>query len=281
MIRPIRPIRSIRPFTQREWWGLIAGVCWGLVLSRFFAADDMTGPWLVILFGPPLVLLISPARPLLSWQLPIMTAAVAGAFMNRTTDDSAGGALAETALVWFLCSLLSSPWALIFRYRSRRFRQLGTTPGIPIAYIGMVLLVFLCCGLTFLGFVAPMYWTDADDARNRMMPFYGLLAATAGIALSLVTERLARKLEIQKPVRGVFEVLMIPGVIFGVAVGIGEIVQVFWLKSSEPPTPRGILFCGILVGLEALAAMVWWTRLDRRERGPSAQAQSGDVERLV
>jgi hypothetical protein len=274
------PTSSIRPFTQREWWGLIAGVCWGLVLSRFFAADDMTGPWLVILFGPPLVLLISPARPLLSWQLPIVTAAVAGAFMNRTTDDSAGGALAETVLVWFLCSLLSSPWALVFRYRSRRFRQLGTTPGIPIAYIGMVLLVFLCCGMTFLGFVAPMYWTDAGDARNRMMPFYGLLAATAGIGLSLMTERLARKLEIQKPVRGVFELLMIPGVIFGIAVGIGAIVDPIWLK-SEPPIPPRILLCGILVGMEALAAMIWWTRQDRQERGPFAQAQPGDVKRVV
>jgi hypothetical protein len=270
----------MRPFTQREWLGLIAGVCWGLVLSRFFAADDMTGPWLVILFGPPLVLLISPARPLLSWQLPIVTAAVAGTFMNRTTDDSAGGALAETTLVWFLCSVLSSPWALMFRYRSQRIRQQGKTPGIPIVYVGMVLLVFLCCGLTFFGFVAPMYRTDADDARNRMMPFYGLLAATAGIALSLVTERVARKLEIQKPVRGVFELLMIPGVIFGIAVGIGAIVDPIWLK-SEPPTPPGILFCGIAVGIETLAAMVWWTRLDRRERGPSAQAQQADVKRVV
>ena len=281
MTRPTRAIRPMRPFTPREWAGLIAGVCSGLVLSRFFAADDMTGPWLVILFGPPVVLLISPARPLVSWQLPIVTAAVAGTFMNRTTDDSAGGALAETVLVWFLCSLLSSPWALIFRYRSRRFRQLGKTPRIPIAYVGMVLLVFLCCGLTFFGFVAPMYWTDSDDARNRMMPFYGLLAATVGIALSLVTERVARKMEIQKPVRGVFELIMIPGVIFGIAVVIGEIVQLFWLKSSEPPTPPRILFCGILVGMVALAAMVWWTRLDRREQRPSVQAQSGDVKRLV
>jgi peptidoglycan biosynthesis protein MviN/MurJ (putative lipid II flippase) len=106
-----------------------------------------------------------------------------------------------------------------------------------------------------------------------MMPFYGLLAATTGIALSLVTERLARKLEIHKLVRGVFELLMIPGVIVGIAVGIGKIVELFWLKSSEPPTPPGILLCGILVGMEALAAMVWLTRLDRREQGPSVQAQ--------
>jgi hypothetical protein len=278
MMRPIRPIRS---FEQREWLGLIAGVCWGLVLSRFFAADDMTGPWLVILFGPPVVLLISPSRPLLSWQLPIVTAAVAGAFMSRTTDDSAGGALAETALVWFLCSLLSSPWALIFRYRSRRFRQLGKAPGIPLAYIGMVLLVFLCCGLTLLGFGTAVYPTSAEETQNRALPFYGLLAATAGIGLSVMTERLARKLEIQKPVRGVFELLMIPGVIVGIAVGIGAIVDPIWLKSSEPPIPPGILSCGILVGMEALATMVWLTRLGRWEQGPSAQMQQGDVKRVV
>ena len=42
-------------FSLRDWFGIVAGVCWGLALSRFFAADDMTGPWLVILFGPPLV----------------------------------------------------------------------------------------------------------------------------------------------------------------------------------------------------------------------------------
>ena len=269
----------IRPFTPREWWGLIAGVCWGLVLSRFFAADDMTGPWLVILFGPPLVLLISPSRPLLSWQLPIVSAAVAGTFLNRATDDLAGGALADTVLVWFLCSLLSLPWALMFHYRSRRFRQVGKTPRIPIAYVGIVLLVFLCCGLTLLGFGTTMYPRSAEDSRT--LPYYGLLAATAGIALILVTERVARKLEIQKLVRGIFELVMIPGVLVGLAVGIGEIVRLLWLKSSEPPVPTGSLLCGTLAGMQALAAMVWLTKLDRRERGLSAQAQSGEVERLV
>ncbi len=262
----------IRPFTQREWWGLIAGVCWGLVLSRFFAADDITGPWLVILFGPPVVLLISPARPLLSWQLPIVTAAVAGTFMNRTTDDFAVGALADATLAWFLCSVLSWPWALMFRYRSRRFRQLGKTPGIPIAYVGMVLLVFLCCALTFLGFVSAVYFTDANDPKNRLFPFYGVLMTTGGIVLSMMTERVARKLEIQKLVRGVFEVFMIPGAVMLAGLGITGIVTLFWFKSMHPSLDEGSV-CIILVSMEELAAMVWLTRLDRREQDPSGQAQ--------
>jgi len=262
----------IRPFTQREWLGVIAGVCWGLVLSRLSAADDMTCPWLVILFGPPVVLLISPARPLLSWQLPIVTAAVAGAFMNRTTDDFAGGALADATLVWFLCSVLSWPWALMFHYRSRRFQQLGKAPAIPIAYVGMVVLVFVCCALTFLGFVSAMYFTDANDPKNRLFPFYGVLMTTGGIVLSVMTERLARKLEIQKLVRGVFEVFMIPGAVMLGGFGIAGIVSLFWFKSVHPFLDERSV-CIILVSMEELATMVWLTRLDRREEGCSVQAQ--------
>jgi len=257
-------------FSLRDWFGIVAGVCWGLAFSRFFAADDMTGPWLVILFGPPLVLLISSTRPILSWQLPIVTAVVAAAFMNRTSDDSAGGAWAEAALLWFICSLLSLPWALIFRYRARHVRQREKASGMSLAYIGMVLLVFACCALTLLGIAATAYSTDASDAQNQLFPIYGFLAATAGIVLSFVTERTARRLEIQKPVRGVFELLMIPGVL----VGIAEIVDLFfWPKPSGSSLHYGT-FCGILVGMEALAGMIWLTRADRREQSDAVQAES-------
>src|SRR5215469_7740401 len=104
-------VSPANPFSVRDWLGLVGGIGWGLILSRFFSSDDVTGPWLLILFGPPVVLLISSARPLLSWQLPILTAVIAAAFMNPTMDDSASGALTDAALLWFLCSLLSSPWA--------------------------------------------------------------------------------------------------------------------------------------------------------------------------
>ena len=250
-------------FSLRDWFGLVAGITWGLVLSRFFASGDMTGPWLVILFGPPVVLLITPARPLLGWQLPIVTAAVAGTFLNRTADDPGGGALAEATLVWLLCSLLSSPWALVFRYRLQRFRQMGKTPGIPIGYVGMVLLVFVCCALTFLGFVATIYSRNATGARNPGFPFYGWLMATGGIVLSVLTERVARKLEIQKLVRGVFELLMIPGVILGIA----AFASLFWFKSPGHPSLDENALCSTLVGMEAMATMFWLTRLDRHEQG--------------
>jgi hypothetical protein len=160
---------------------------------------------------------------------------IGAAFMNRNVDDSSIGALADAALWWSLGSLLSWPWALMFHHRSRRFRQLGKAPGIPIAYIGMVLLVFVCCGLTVLGFAATVYAIGAAGTGNRFMPFYGFLASTAGIALCVLTERAARKLEVQTLVRGVFELLMIPGVILGIV----SLVALLWQDSS--PYARGRL----------------------------------------
>ncbi|HXY52670.1 MAG TPA: hypothetical protein VEI01_24710 [Terriglobales bacterium] len=152
---------------------------------------------------------------------------------------------------------------------ARRFRRLGKAPGIPIAYIGMVLLVFVCGGLTVLGFAATVYAIGAAGAGNRFMPFYSFLASTAGIALCALTERAARKLEVQTLVRGVFELLMIPGVILGIV----SLVALLWQDSSPPPpTPEGVL-CGVLVDLAALATMVWLTRLGRREPRGAVQAQ--------
>ena len=134
---------------------------------------------------------------------------------------------------------------------------------MPIAYVVMVVLVFVCCALTFLGFAATLYVTDADD--SWMFRFYGFLAATAGIALSFGIERVARKLDIQRPERGIFEVLLIPGVLVGVA----HVVELFFKSSGHGSRPSTV--CGVLVGLESLLAMIWLTRLDRREQARTLQ----------
>jgi len=256
---------ATQPFSVRDWLALATGVSVGLVLSRFFASDDMTGPWLVILLGPPPVLLISSSRPILMWQVPVVTAAMAGAFMSRSPDDSMGGALAEAVLSWFVCSLLSSPWALIFHYRERRFRQLNRTPGVSIGYVGMVVLVFVCCALTFFGFVATVHPVGGGDKPNAAFPLYGVLIVTAGTGISLATELMARKLEVQKPVRGVFELLMIPGVLLGIA---GIVDLFFWHDPSVPRSSASYIenLCNILVGMEALGAMIWLVRLERRDQ---------------
>lgn len=94
----------------------------------------MTDPWLVILVGSPIVLLISPSRPILSWQVPVVTAAVAGGDAEPVSRrfKRCGHDNGCVELVHFArCFLL--PGALIFHYRDRRSRQLEKAPGVPIA----------------------------------------------------------------------------------------------------------------------------------------------------
>jgi hypothetical protein len=248
-------------FTLRDWFGLVGGVCWGLILSRFFASDDMTGPWLLILFGPPVVLLISSARPILSWQLPIVTAIVAGVCVNRASEDSAGFAPVEAGAMWLLCSVFSSPWALIFQQRSRRRAERRDAETFPAAYVGVGLLLFFTCALTLLRFAATMEPTAFGESEKHPLPLYGVVMATAGIGLSIVSAQIAQKLEVHKPVRAILELIMIPGIVFGVAC-FGWLDDPGW-------NPVAHEISGVAVGLEALGAMIWMTRADRRGETPS------------
>ena len=153
----------------------------------------------------------------------------------------------------------------MFHYRMRCIPQHGRTLGFPIAYVGMVLGVFVCCAVTLLGVAMTVY--PVNDGHSRAWPWYGFLAATVGIILSMGCERVARKLEVQKLVRGVFELLMLPGVILGIA----EVVDLFWSKSPGH-SPQASALCGILLGMEALAAMIWLTQMDRREQKSTTQS---------
>jgi hypothetical protein len=239
---------------------MVAGICWGLILSRFFSSDDMTGPWLLILFGPPVVLLISPARPILSWQLPIVTAIIAGLCVNRASEDSAGLGPVEAGAMWLMCSVFSLPWALIFHYRSRRLGKQPDVGAVSASYVGMGLLVFFTCALTLLGFAATVYPITSADGQGRPLPLYGLLMATTGIGLSIVSAQTAQKLEVHKPVRAILELIMIPGILVGVA----ELVNCFGWFDAPGSIPKAEEVSGIVVGLEALGAMIWMTRADRR-----------------
>jgi hypothetical protein len=259
---------SANSFSLRDWMGLVAGICWGLILSRFFDSDDMTGPWLVILFGPPLVLLISSERPILSWQLPIVTAIVAGTFVQRAPEDSAGLALLEAALMWLVCSVFSLPWALIFHYRARRLGKQTDVGAVSASYVGLGLLVFFTCALTLLGFAATVYPITSADGQGRRLPLYGLLMATGGIVLSIVSARTAQKLEVHKPVRAILDLIMIPGILVGVA----ELVACLGWFDAPGSIPMAERVSGILVGLEALGAMIWMTRADRRAQNSSLKS---------
>src|SRR5579864_9325269 len=239
------------------------GISWGLILSRFFAADNTIGPFLLILLGPPLALLIAPSHPVLGWQLPVITASLSGAFQARDPGETSGMVFVEAAMLWAACSFFSSPWALIFHHRAKRTSG-QTNPGPLAAYAGVALLVFLVCALLVAGFALTVYPADFADPRDRAIPFYGLFMVTAGMALSVVTDLIARGLKIHKPIRAIFELPMVVGAI----IGITELVVGYFDRKPDyydARSPDGQLCCAI-AGLEALAGLIWLIRLERRER---------------
>jgi hypothetical protein len=170
----------------------------------------------------------------------------------------------EASLTWFMCSLLSSPWALIFRYRARRAREQGGLDGTSASHVGAVLLVFFTCALMILGFAATVYPANFADPANRVLPLYGFFMATAGVGLSVASDQLARRLGVQKPIRAILELVLVLGSMFGIAAMLSSHSL---LQPADHPsfsTPDTGIWCGFAV-MEALAALIWLVRSERRE----------------
>lgn len=72
-----------RSFSIRDWCGIAVGVICALIPQLIFKSRDITPFWTTILLAPPLVFLVSPKRPILSWQVPIITVAIFAALTSR------------------------------------------------------------------------------------------------------------------------------------------------------------------------------------------------------
>ena len=259
------PATASQTFSLRDWFGLVVGISWGLILGRYFASEDMTGPWLLILFGPPAVLMISPARPILGWQLPILAAVGSSALVNRPPDETAGMVFAEAAMLWLMCTILSSPWALIFHYRARRLQEKGNLEPASGRYAVVVFLVFLASGLTLCG-VAGTVYPLSSDSSNRLVPFYGFLMATMGAGLSVISHRIARKVGVGAPVARILElVLGLSSILVTLALIVFCGARFVAMQTPTSIQPELGVWT-VLAGLDALAALVWMNWSVRRDR---------------
>lgn len=254
-----------KSFSLRNWAGLITGISWGLVLSHFFASGDMRGPWLVILFGPPLVLLISPAKPILSWQVPVITAVVASSLTNRKPQGTLSMAFQEAATTWFICSLFSLPWYLIFHSRAQRVRARPETTRQPGPFVGIGVLVFAACALTILGYALALM-PDSGNPGKQSAQFYGFLMATLGAGLSVVCYKWARKLGIAKGVSKILEPMLgLCSTVVILALIILSSTKFF--ATRTPVSPR--LTVGIwaaFAAIQDLAILIWLNWIARSEQ---------------
>jgi hypothetical protein len=257
---------------SRTWLSLLTGIGWGLVLGYF---HQWAGPWPVVLLGPPLVLLISSERPILSWQTPLVAAAISAAILGRDRGDTGSGGPGDTVgsvfvegvLLWLMFSLFSCPWAFIFQRRAKRTKEAGQgETRATVTRVGAVLLVFLACALVLVGFTGTVWPVDTADPKDRAIHFYGLLMVTAGVALSVGTFRIAHKLGIGNRVHQVLDLGLGLGAVLGVIFIVSEYVPVSRYASVQPSThsaSNSEIWCFLSV-LEAVTALIWLTRANKR-----------------
>lgn len=207
-----------KSFSIREWCGIAVGVLCALNPQLIFKSGDMAPFWTTILLGPPLVFLVSPKRPILAWQVPMITVAVFAALTSREAWEPrfSKGQLGVALLAWVMCSLLSLPWAIVLAHRAERTReQPGTKPSTPGSYIGLGVLVFLACALVILGLIFSFRGYDSTDARDSAVPFESFLMVTLGIGIAVAACRIAAKLSAAKGVESMlglaFSFLEFPG----------------------------------------------------------------------
>lgn len=253
---------------SRTWLGIIVGVVWGLFLGSFFKSEDMTGPWLLVLFGPPVVLLVSPKTPVLSWQTPIVTATLYGSILARSRGDTGSGGAPDTMgsvllmslLIWLMVSVFSCPWPFIFQRRSQKEVQAGAPKNeeATASRVGAVLIVFVVCGVVLLGFAATVYPVESNE--NGQYPgLYGLFIIAVGVVLSVGAYRFADRLGIGDRVKEVLELPLILGGVFGVLFVLVPLILMLWEKQPQRFSTEEIF--SLLAALEAAAGLLWLHKL--------------------
>lgn len=255
-----------RSFSIRDWCGIAVGVICALIPQLIFKSGGITPFWTTILLAPPLVFLVSPKRPILAWQVPVITAAVFAALTSREPWEPrySKGQLGIALLVWVMSSLLSLPWAIVFAHRAERTReQPDAKPGTPGSYIGLGLLVFLACALVIVGLILPIRTYNSTDPRDSAVPFEGFLMATLGVGTAVAACRNAARLGASK---GVEDVLGLAFSFFGIPGFIGLIGTLWEEPKSATGLPSTEVFWFAITVLEIVAVLVWLLAKGRRAR---------------
>lgn len=263
-------------FSIRDWCGIAVGVICALIPQLIFKSGDMTPFWTTILLGPPLVFLVSPKRPILAWQVPMITAAIFAAFASREPWEPrySKGQLGVALLAWVMSSLLSLPWAIVFAHRAERTREHpDTKPSTPGSYIGLGLSVFLACALVILGLIFSFRGYDSPDPRDSAVPFESFLMVTLGVGITLAACRIAAKLG---AARGVESVLGLAFSFFGIPGFIGLIVTLWEEPKSPMRLPSSGVFWLATSVLEIVAVLVWLLAKGRRTRKASVTVRNPD-----
>jgi|SRR6267143_1599860 len=151
--------------------------------------DAPFGTWtLFALLVVPALIWISPKRPLIGWQLPIIAFAICSAMTHREYPGQPlylRTALGMPLLIWIVMLLFTLPWGLFFMRRKRQVRSARKSGVMEVMPNALALFLSAVCGFLLLiggGMIlAPdgSVWT----------PQGGVVAETIGIMALIAFER--------------------------------------------------------------------------------------------
>ena len=250
-------------FPIGEWAGPALGVALGFIFGHVLAGHRTAAIFLLFaLVVVPLVIWLSPKRPMLAWQLSIVTFAV---FFRVTLNDPevrfdlAGKwfdlvrGLLMTALVWTGLFLLSSPWGVLLFRRAQESRVAGEKSVGNVKHYALVAALIIAGSILLLvGWV--MVFAPNSSAWD---PPGGLLVGTLAIALWKGCDRIASALgKAREYARSLAQaaLLFCPLMALGGHHGSGGING--WSGAIS----------GGLLGIESLAVLIWMSLTRSRVR---------------
>ena len=179
--------------TIRDLLALVVGVGLGV----FFAYLLKYGPgamWLVVLLGPPAVILIAPRRVLSGWQLPILAAVISAEFWDPYDHSAtARDRLVGAALMWAFLSVFSCPWALLFwrRLQASRLGKARDEAGAGAGRYALAAALFIFGGV----FVFKANLAIHGPHGGGGIPPVGFVLGLMGIGFWWASYSVASKLE--------------------------------------------------------------------------------------
>jgi hypothetical protein len=166
----------------REWVGPALGIALGLSFGYILGGNGTTaGPALFALVIVPIVIWMSPKRPMLGWQLPIVSFAVSSVLTHLEYPGQKFDLASDSLMVvmeWAMLLVFSSPWGLLLLLRARQSRTGGEVTRDDGKRYALVVGLIVVGGFLLL-FSWAMVFAPNSSAWS---PVGGLLVGTIGMA---------------------------------------------------------------------------------------------------
>jgi hypothetical protein len=234
--------------------GIALGLYFGYVVGLDGSLAALASFGLVIV---PIVIWISPKRPLLGWQLPIISFAICSVL---THPDYPGqpfdlpSDLLMAVMEWTGLLILSSPWGLLLLRRAQEARSVGEKSVGDVKRYALAVGLIVVSGLLMLSGWAMVFAPDSSGWAAAG----GILLGTIGIAVCLSCDRVASRLG---NARADIRQFMVAALVVspGMALGGGH-------HGSQISAGRSSVIFGSMLGIESLTVLLWLflTRLRAR-----------------